>query len=114
MPLRHSRDYCDGSSPRIAVQTALRLKARRTVSRCPKTVGRQLGLLRLLGCDVSAAADLLLQAPGLGWSSDEHPGHVLFPSFARLLAHKTSRSVAGVAPCRSRIDMSRYAGDSFP
>jgi hypothetical protein len=33
------------------------------------------------------------QAPGLGWSSDEHPGHVLFPSFALLLAHRTSRSV---------------------
>jgi hypothetical protein len=25
---------------------------------------------------------VLSQAPGLGWSSDEHPGHVLFPSFA--------------------------------
>jgi hypothetical protein len=73
--------------------TALRLKARKIVSRCPKTAGRQLGLLRLLACDVSAAADLLSQAPGLGWSNDEHPGHVLFPSFALLLAHRTSRSV---------------------
>jgi hypothetical protein len=72
---------------------ALRMKARKIVSRCPKTAGRQLGLLRLLACDVSAAADLLSQAPGLGWSSDEHPGHVLFPSFALLLAHRTSRSV---------------------
>ena len=73
--------------------TALRLKARKIVSRCPKTAGRQLGLLRLLAGDISAAADLLSQAPGLGWSSDEHPGHVLFPSFALLLAHRTSRSV---------------------
>jgi hypothetical protein len=65
----------------------------RRVSRCPKTAGRQLGLLRLLAGDISAAADLLSQAPGLGWSSDEHPGHVLFPSFALVLAHRASRSV---------------------
>ena len=73
--------------------TTLRAKARKIVSRCPKTAGRQLGLLRLLAGDISAAADLLSQAHGLGWSSDEHPGHVLFPSFALLLAHRTSRSV---------------------
>jgi len=63
------------------------------VSRCPKTAGRQLGLLRLLAGDIRAAADLLSQAPGLGWSSEEHPGHVLFPSFALLLALRTSRRV---------------------
>ena len=73
--------------------TALRVKARKIVSRCPKTAERQLGLLRLLACDIRAASDILSQAPGLGWSSDEHPGHVLFPSFALLLAHRTSRSV---------------------
>jgi hypothetical protein len=60
----------------------------------PKTAGRQLGLLRVLTGDIGAAADLLSRAPGLGWSSDEHPGHVLFPSFAVLLAHKTSRRVS--------------------
>ena len=64
------------------------------MSRCPKTAGRQLGLLRLLAGNISAAADLLSQAPGLGWSSNEHPGHVLFPSFAVLLAHRTSRRVS--------------------
>jgi len=73
--------------------TDLRAKARKIVSRCPKTAGRQLGLLRLLARDISAAADLLSQAPGLGWSSDEHPGHVLFPSFALLLARRTSKRV---------------------
>jgi hypothetical protein len=74
--------------------TDLRAKARKIVSRCPKTAGRQLGLLRLLACDISAAADLLSQAPGLGWSSDEHPGHVLFPSFAVLLARRNSTRVS--------------------
>jgi hypothetical protein len=71
--------------------TALRANARKIVSRCPKTAGRQLGLLRLLAGDIRGAADLLGQASGLGWSSEEHPGHVLFPSFAVLLAHHTSR-----------------------
>jgi hypothetical protein len=74
--------------------TDLRAKARKIVSRCPNTAGRQLGLLRLLACDISAAADLLSQAPGLGWSSDEHPGHVLFPSFAVLLARRNSTRVS--------------------
>jgi hypothetical protein len=74
--------------------TDLRAKARKIVSRCPKTAGRQLGLLRLLACDISAAADLLSHAPGLGWSSDEHPGHVLFPSFAVLLARRNSTRVS--------------------
>jgi predicted nucleic acid-binding protein len=44
--------------------------------------------------DISAAAALLAQAPGLGWSSDEHPGHILFPSLAVLLTHMTSRKVS--------------------
>jgi hypothetical protein len=90
--------------------TALRTKARRTVSRCPKTAGRQLALLRLLAGDIGAAADLLSQAPGLGWSSDDHPGHVLFPSFALLLARRASRSVPDTlladldSTCRDPLD----------
>jgi hypothetical protein len=43
--------------------TRLRAKARKIASRCPKTAGRQLGLLRLLACDIGAAADLLIASP---------------------------------------------------
>jgi hypothetical protein len=91
-------------------RTTLRTKARKIVSRCPKTAGRQLGLLRLLAGEISGAADLLSKASGLGWSSDDHPGHVLFPSFALLLAHRTSRSVPDAllanldSTCRDRLD----------
>ena len=98
--------------------TALRAKARKVVSRCPKTAGRQLGLLRLLAGNISAAADLLSQAPGLGWSSDDHPGHVLFPSFAVLLAHRTSRRVSDTlladldSTCRDRWRFSRLMTSS--
>jgi hypothetical protein len=56
--------------------------------------GRQLGLLHFLAGQIGAAAHLLSQASGLGWSSHEHPGHLLFPSFAILLARRTSTRVS--------------------
>ena len=33
-----------------------------------------------------SAAKILVKAAGLGWSSEDHPGHVLFPACAGLLA----------------------------
>ncbi len=91
--------------------TALRRKAKRVLPRCPKGAGRQHGVLRLLAGDISAAADLLSQAPGLGWSSADHPGHVLFPSFAVLLARETSSRVSDTllaeldSTCREPLDV---------
>jgi hypothetical protein len=35
-----------------------------------------------------SAAKLLTGAPGLGWSQSEHPGHLLFPMFCRLLGNE--------------------------
>ena len=32
--------------------------------------------------------------PGLGWSSEDHPGHVLFPLFALLLVNGTPKTVS--------------------
>lgn len=52
---------------------------------CPKRATRQRALLLVLSHDFVPAAKLLASAPGLGWSSAEHPGHLLFPLFARLL-----------------------------
>jgi hypothetical protein len=72
---------------------ALRVRAKRARMRCPKTTGRQLGLLHVLADDIQAAAGLLSKAPGLGWSSADHPGHLLFPLFAVLLAGATSPKV---------------------
>jgi len=52
---------------------------------CPEQAQRQLAFLHLLQGDVEQAAALLAQAPGLGWSNGEHPGHLIFPLFqARL------------------------------
>ena len=69
------------------------IKAGRALKRCPKTDGRQLGLLRIVTGDLGGAAKLLADAPGLGWSSAEHPGHVLFTAFAILLADGGSQKI---------------------
>jgi hypothetical protein len=52
---------------------------------CPKKAKRQRALLHVLDGDLAAAAKLLAAAPGLGWSSGDHPGHFLFPLFVSLL-----------------------------
>ena len=73
---------------------ALVRRARAARARCPAQAGRQLGLLRLLTGNFRAAARQLAEAPGLGWSSEDHPGHVLFPAFAGLLAGGTTAAVS--------------------
>lgn len=52
---------------------------------CPKRAHRQRALLHVLSADFGNAAKRLASAPGLGWSSDDHPGHLLFPLFVGLL-----------------------------
>jgi hypothetical protein len=70
-------------------QEAIRTKATRAVARCPKTAGRQVGLLRLLVGEVTGAAAVLSKCPGLGWSNPDHPGHTMFPLLAMLLSNGT-------------------------
>jgi hypothetical protein len=65
---------------------------------------------------LDAAAKLLAEAPGLGWSSADHPGHVLFPVFAILLADGTSRKVSATllanleSTCLDPVEMLRRDG----
>lgn len=95
----------DGRAP-----TVLRTRTKKALARCPKTAGRQLGLLRVLRGDLRAAADLLSKAPGLGWSGEDHPGHVLFPAFVVLLANGTPSKVSDTiiadleSTCRDPLD----------
>lgn len=63
----------------------LRERVSEALAVCPRDQIRQIALLTLLGGNFEAAAKLLAAAPGLGWSSDDHPGHVLFPLFVSLL-----------------------------
>ncbi|MCA9594933.1 MAG: hypothetical protein KC776_16545 [Myxococcales bacterium] len=55
------------------------------LAHCPKSEHRQRGLLHFLNGDLTEVAKLLASAPGLGWSHDDHPGHLMFPLFASLL-----------------------------
>ena len=64
-------------------------RAKLAIAERPTDSGRQFGLLLVISGDVSDAAALLAKAPGLGWSGESHPGRVLFPAFARILAHGT-------------------------
>ncbi|MCH7749231.1 MAG: hypothetical protein IH939_14170 [Acidobacteria bacterium] len=101
--------------------TTLVRRAKKATTRCPAKAGRQLGLLLILTDDARAAAKLLAKAPGLGWSDDGHPGHVLFPAFAGLLAEEIGATLstelyAGLqdAPrdlLDMDIDMDRDSGD---
>lgn len=74
----------------------MRAQAVKALPHCPKNEGRQVGLLQLLAGDVHAAAATLSKAPGLGWSSEGHPGHVLFPAFAMLVARGRQWDIAPV------------------
>lgn len=69
-------------------------RAKLAIKQCPPKAAQQLGLLHVLSGDAQAAATLLAKAPGLGWSSDDHPGHLLFPAFAGLLAEGTGAKLA--------------------
>lgn len=66
----------------------LRRRASEALLACPKQAGRQRAFLHLLQGEFEPAAKLLAAAPGLGWSNGEHPGHLLFPLFTRLLGGK--------------------------
>ncbi len=63
----------------------LRRRVAVALDACPKRAHRQLALMHVLQRDFTVAAKLLAAAPGLGWSDSDHPGHLLFPLFARLL-----------------------------
>ena len=51
----------------------------------PANAARQRALLHVLRGELAAAATLLADARGLGWSDAEHPGHLVFPIFVALL-----------------------------
>jgi len=64
----------------------IRRRAAEVLPTCPAGEKRQQGLLKLLNGELQTAAELLAEAPGLGWSASDHPGHLLFTAFAVILA----------------------------
>lgn len=69
-------------------KAVLRKRASEALLACPKQAARQRAFLHVIQGEIEPAAKLLAAAPGLGWSSGEHPGHLLFPLFTRLLGGK--------------------------
>lgn len=66
-------------------KATLKKRSSKALEACPDRAHRQRALLHVLLGELVAAAELLGAAPGLGWSSAEHPGHVLFPLLQELL-----------------------------
>lgn len=66
-------------------KATLRKRAAAALLACPKQAARQRALLHALQGEFEPAAELLASAPGLGWSSGDHPGYLMFPVFTRLL-----------------------------
>jgi hypothetical protein len=67
-------------------QSLLKSRVRKALSLCPKRAHRQRTLLHVLASRPQEAARLVAAAPGLGWSQEEHPGHLGFWLLATLLA----------------------------
>lgn len=64
---------------------AMRNRVAEAIAACPRAAHRQRAFLHVLEGESESAAKLLAAAPGLGWSSGEHPGHLLFPLCSALL-----------------------------
>jgi hypothetical protein len=70
--------------------TEIRRRSGEAIQKCLVRAERERGLLDILIGDIQHAAKLLGGAPGLGWSGLYHPGHLLFPALAGLLAEGRS------------------------
>jgi hypothetical protein len=83
-----------------AARTAARMRkaAAEALEACPKRDERKRAFLNMVAGDLGAAAKWLSMAPGLGWSSPEHPGHLVFPLFVELLGDGDSRVGSGRRP----------------
>jgi tetratricopeptide (TPR) repeat protein len=66
-------------------RAAVGVRAEEALDACPKQARRQRAFLHVVLGNHEAAAELLASAPGLGWSDRDHPGHVVFWLFHRLL-----------------------------
>lgn len=71
----------------------LRKRAAEAIDRNSTKAARVVGVLSLLTGNIARAAHQLTESAGLGWSHGDHPGHVIFPAFAWLLAGTPSGSV---------------------
>ena len=77
---------------------ALHERVAEALNACLQQAARQRAFLSLLQGDVAQAARLLADAPGLGWSDGEHPGHLMFSLFQTLLGAQEASRPADAVP----------------
>ncbi len=100
---------------------ALRKRAAGALRTCPTKSSRIVGVLHVIVGDIQEAASLLEKAPGLGWSSGSHPGHILFPTFAWLLGgspagsarEQLTRGILGPTDTEMDFGLGYLDGQSF-
>ena len=79
-------------------QDAMENLATEALEGCPDHAVRQRALCYIIVGDYLSAARLLAEAPGLGWSGSEHPGHMLWSLFIHLLGGSVPRSDSNAGP----------------
>lgn len=95
--------------------TTIRKRAAATIDASPTRSKRLHAFLHVIVGDVPSAANALKSAPGLGWSSDDHPGHLLFPAFAWLLADGAPKGAsAGIVEVLKQAPRSLLDADLEP
>jgi hypothetical protein len=85
-------------------RAALGKRVETALAACPKHAADQRALLLVLSHDVLRAAKLLAAAPGIGWTNSEHPGHLLFSIFTRLLGAPWDADLEDVEAMRRELD----------
>jgi len=85
-------------------KASLLKRASEALLACPTQAARERAFLHMLMGEFEMAAKLLAVAPGLGWSNGEHPGHLLFPLFTRLLGGK-KKTTAPRTALRQHMDL---------
>jgi hypothetical protein len=83
-------------------KSAIRARAAEALDACPESAQRQRAFLHVVLGDFTSAAKLLAEAPGLGWSGGEHPGHLIFPLFRGFLCERGEAAAA--APAHETVD----------
>jgi hypothetical protein len=93
-------------------KSALKKRTAAAIEVCPEKAHRHKVFLHVLLGDYKSAAKLLASAPGPGWSDSEHPGHLLFPIFCRLLGDGSgylvdcnSENASDSRECRQILNM---------
>lgn len=72
------------------------------------------GVLQLLAGEYAAAAEVLAVASGTGWSTEGHPGHMVFASIVLLIGGKAPAGSVREEACSPIETVANAIGESIP